>query len=311
MVDFEAICQQLNIQYWTYGKNNAEGCLTIHCPCCPADNPDPSRHGNLDPSTGKYACWRCKGSHPAVVIAKSARISVSAATELIRKNSSGVVDVKQEEVKRAERIKLPGSTIPLALHENYLTSRGFNVDELILNYGIRFTRMLEKWEGMDWGFRVIIPVFDSAYNLISFQGRDCTNKSAFRYLFPPKEKQVNDCKNVLYGSNLHPNRESVLVVEGVMDAWKLGKGAVCTFGSSVTRQQILELSKWKKVFLAFDNELNAVSHAREVAKELSALGTDVFLVDTDFGVADNGDIRDIGDLSMSEAQNFKKEILGY
>lgn len=309
MVDYESICKQLDIPYWTSGKNNVGGCLTIHCPCCPDDDPDPSHHGNLDPVTGKYSCWRCKGSHPSVVIARSAHISVQAASDLIRKYTTGSASVKREEVKMANSITLPGSFTPLDIHRNYLEGRGFDVGELKFYHGIKFTGMMEKWEGMNWQFRVIIPVFDRRNNLVSFQGRDVTGKQD-RYLFPPKEKQVRDCKTLLYGAELCGKKDALLVVEGVMDAWKLGAGAVCTFGSSVTQEQVLEMSHWRRVFLAFDNEPAAIEHARDVAKQLSSLGTEAFLVNTDFGLDSEGNVRDVGDLSFSEAREFMKDVLG-
>ena len=309
MVDYESICKQLDIPYWTSGKNNVEGCLTIHCPCCPDDDPDPSRHGNLNPADGSYSCWRCKGSHPSVVIARAAHISVQAASDLIRKYTTGVASVKREEVKMANSITLPGSYMPLDIHRNYLEGRGFDVGELKFYHGIKFTGMMEKWEGMNWQFRVIIPVFDRRNNLVSFQGRDVTGKQD-RYLFPPKEKQVRDCKTLLYGAELCGKKDALLVVEGVMDAWKLGAGAVCTFGSSVTQEQVLEMSHWRRVFLAFDNEPAAIEHARDVAKQLSSLGTEAFIVNTDFGLDSEGNVRDVGDLSFSEAREFMKDVLG-
>lgn len=309
MVDYESICKQLDIPYWTSGKNNVEGCLTIHCPCCPDNDPDPSRHGNLNPSDGSYSCWRCKGSHPSVVIARAAHISVQAASDLIRKYTTGVASVKREEVKMANSITLPGSYTPLDIHRNYLEGRGFDVGELKFYHGIKFTGMMEKWEGMNWQFRIIIPVFDRQNRLVSFQGRDVTGKQD-RYLFPPKEKQVRDCKTLLYGAEMCGKKDALLVVEGVMDAWKLGAGAVCTFGSSVTQEQVLEMSHWRRVFLAFDNEPAAVQHARDVAKQLSSLGTESFIVNTDFGLDSQGNVRDVGDLSVSEAREFMKDVLG-
>lgn len=308
MVDFEAICKQLDIPYWTSGKNNVAGCLTIKCPCCPPDDPDPSRHGNLDPETGSYSCWRCKGSHPAVVIARAGRISVSAAGELIRKNSDGRTSRRFEETVMAESISLPGSQVPQDIHRKYLEGRGFDVEELCFYHGIRFTGMMEKWNGVDWGFRIIIPVFDMRNRLVSFQGRALFEKQEPRYLFPPKSKQVRDCKTLLYGSELCAGMDRIVVAEGVMDAWKLGRGAVCTFGTGVSPEQVLEMSKWKKVYLAFDNEPAATEHARDVAKQLSALGTEAYIVNTDFGLNADGSVRDIGDLPMEEARHFMKSI---
>lgn len=310
MVDFEAICKQLDIPYWTSGKNNAPGCITIHCPCCPPDNPDPSRHGNLNPEDGSYSCWRCKGSHPAVVIARAGRCSVQAASDLIRKYTTGVVKPKREVVQMASSITLPGSHTPQEMHTKYLEGRGFNVEELEFYHGIRYTGMMEKWNGVDWGWRVIIPVFDRRNNLVSFQGRALFKQQDPRYLFPPKERQIRDCKTLLYGAELCGNNKDLLVVEGVMDAWKLGAGAVCTFGSSVTNAQVLEMANWRRVFIAFDNEPAAIEHARDVAKQLSSLGVEAYIVNTDFGLNPDGTARDIGDLPMDDASAFRRQVLG-
>lgn len=310
MVDFEAICRQLDIPYWTSGKNNAPGCITIHCPCCPPENPDPSRHGNLNPEDGSYACWRCKGSHPAVVIARAGRCSVQAATDLIRKYTTGSVKVRQEAVQMASSIILPGSHTPQEMHRRYLEGRGFDIEELEFYHGIKYTGMMEKWNGVDWGFRVIIPVLDRKNTLVSFQGRAIFKQQEPRYLFPRKEHQIRDSKTLLYGAELCGGNEDIIVVEGVMDAWKLGAGAVCTFGSSVTDAQVLEMSHWRRVFIAFDNEPAATEHARDVAKKLSSLGVDAYLVDTDFGLAEDGSVRDIGDLPLDEARSFRRQVLG-
>lgn len=310
MVDFEAICKQLDIPYWTSGKNNAPGCITIHCPCCPPDNPDPSRHGNLNPEDGSYSCWRCKGSHPAVVIARAGRCSVQAASDLIRKYTTGVVKPKREAVQMASSITLPGSHTQQEMHTKYLEGRGFNVEELEFYHGIRYTGMMEKWNGVDWGWRVIIPVFDRRNNLVSFQGRAIFKQQDPRYLFPPKERQIRDCKTLLYGAELCGNNKDLLVVEGVMDAWKLGAGAVCTFGSSVTDAQVLEMANWRRVFIAFDNEPAAIEHARDVAKQLSSLGVEAYIVNTDFGLNPDGTARDIGDLPMDDARAFRRQVLG-
>ena len=95
-----------------------------------------------------------------------------------------------------------------------------------------------------------------------------------------------------------------------MDAWKLGKGAVCTFGTSVTSSQILEMSRWRNVYIAFDNEPVAKEHAVDIAKELSSLGSNAYIVNTDFGLNADGSVKDIGDLVTDDARHFKSEVLG-
>jgi DNA primase len=244
------------------------------------------------------------------VLARAGHISVQAASDIIRKYTTGIVQVKHEKVEQATSIKLPGSHKPMELHTRYLTKRGFDVDELMYYHDIRFTGMMEKWEGKDWGLRVIIPVYDRKNRLVSFQGRDCTDRSACRYMFPKKEQQVQDCKTLLYGAELCGGTDKLLVVEGVMDAWKAGRGVVATFGSGVSKEQILEMAHWKTVYLAFDYEPAAQEEASGIAKELSTLGTAAYLVNTDFGLNEDGTVRDIGDLPLADARHFRDSVLG-
>lgn len=305
---WKELLDQLHIDYRLDGKNHIPGACTIRCPICGDKPTNPnSKHGNLL-DEGGYKCWRCSGAHPAIVISRAAGISVQQASDLIRKFGGNQVQVRRAEIERATEIKLPGSTKPLPLHTRYLEGRGFNPSDLEFYYNIRYTGMMEKWEGTDWGFRVIIPVLDIDGTLKSFQGRDATGKSALRYLFPPATKTIRDSKQLIYGANLCTRRSRVVVVEGVFDAWRLGPGAVATFGTSVTREQISILSNWEQVVLCFDPEPEAQAHAKEIAVELNAIGRNVVVACEDFGKNADGSAKDIADLSNDDAASLRRQL---
>lgn len=300
MIDYEKILEQLDIQYWTSGKNNIAGCFTIKCPCCD----DHSRHGNFDPETGSYSCWRCKGAHPTSVLALASGRPRQIVEKLVKQYSKG--DVKSVVKKEyASEIKIPGGLHPLPIQTKYLKDRGLDPDTLEFQYGIRYGRPGERANGIDVSFRIIIPVYDEFGTPIAWQARDTTGRSEFRYVFPRSSECLAESKNTLYGAHLCRDRKRIVVVEGVFDAWKLGNGVVCTFGTSVTEQQVRMMANWEEVVIAFDAEPEAQKHAREIAMKLAPCGVKVFIADTDLGKNDDGTARDIGDATPDEIKELR------
>lgn len=303
-VDYEKVLEALDIPYWTSGKNNIAGCFTIKCPCCD----DHSRHGNLDPQTGSYSCWRCKGTHPTSALALASGRPRAIVEKLVKQYTTGDVQVKKKKVYASE-LQIPGGTHPLPIQTKYLESRGLDPSALEFNYGIRYGRPGEKANGIDVSFRIIIPVLDEFGTPIAWQARDTTGRSQFRYVFPRSSECLEDSKNVIYGAHLARSRKRIVVVEGVFDAWKLGPGAVCTFGTSVTEKQVRALADWEEVVIAFDNEPEAQYHAQEIALKLAPCGVQVQIADTNFGFNEDGTARDVGDATPEEIREFR-EYLG-
>ena len=302
MIDYEKILNELDIQFWTSGKNNISGCYTIKCPCCD----DHSRHGNFDPETGSYSCWRCKGAHPISVLTLASGRPRTIVEKIYRNNKKG--DAKKKEAKvYASEIKISGGNTPLPVQKHYLESRGLDPATLEFNYGIKYGRLGERCNGIDVSFRVIIPVLDEFGTPISWQARDCTGKNELRYVFPKSTDTLDDAKKHLYGAHLCRNRSRIAVVEGVFDAWKLGPGAVCTFGTSVTEEQVRLMADWEEVVICFDNEPEAQQHAREIAAKLATV-TNVYIADTDLGYNDDGTARDLGDATAEEIAAFRENI---
>lgn len=88
------------------------------------------------------------------------------------------------------------------------------------------------------------------------------------------------------------------MVEGVVDVWKLGKGAVCTFGTKFTKKQIARLCKMNTVYIYYDPEPEAQEKARELANSLISV-PHVYII--------NGD-KEPGDLSRKEGVEIMREL---
>ena len=66
---------------------------------------------------------------------------------------------------------------------------------------------------------------------------------------------------------------SVVIVEGITDVWRLGPGAVATFGIEWTNEQALLLKNFARVFVMYDfEEEQAEEQAYKLGVTLSGLG---------------------------------------
>jgi DNA primase len=77
--------------------------------------------------------------------------------------------------------------------------------------------------------RLIIPVYLNG-EFVSFQGADLTGKADLKY-----KAGTDNIKSLLY--NYDGIEDVMVVTEGVLDAWRVGDNAVCSFGTSITDDQ--------------------------------------------------------------------------
>ena len=196
-------------------------------------------------------------------------------------------------------------------YKDYLAARGFDPDWIALEHGVLAAGprchwdagipLSEDWKGQWFSDRLIIPIHDHTGRLVNFQGRTIRKDELIRYKGARVDKVPMHHKHLLYGEH-RARRDLVVVVEGVMDQWKLGRGVVATFGTSLTVFQVLRLSRFRRVLFAFDSEPEAQAKAVRWAKEVAALGTKAEVVDLELGD------RDAGDLADTEAGAVRREL---
>jgi DNA primase len=133
---------------------------------------------------------------------------------------------------------------------------------------------------------------------VSYVGRDITGMSSMKYRPCPKEKEAIAHKSLLYGAHLVPD-QSVLVVEGITDAWRMGPGAVALFGQKTTPKQMLALSRFERIFVMLDED--AQRSADRIAANLAVLGREVEV----WKIA-----GDPADMAPEEADKLSREFLG-
>lgn len=281
-----------NIKYTTEGKHSRQGWMNMSCPFCIGN---PGHHLGYNLKAGFYTCYRC-GFHSNLEVIKSlSNISWGKAKEILREYSTySAYHKTKKKIKHATKIKIPSNGPFGPSYLRYLQRRGFDPYDLI-----------QKWDLMAGGpfgkqkWRIIAPIL---YNnsVVSYQGRDITEKTGIKYKACKETEEIIHHKNILYG--LDNTKKSCVLVEGITDVWRLGYGAVASFGIKTMSSQIFLLAEqFKKVFIMFDEDRNAQKAAEKIAWDLTSLGveTEICLIK-----------GDPGDLPQVKANLYKKQLLG-
>jgi DNA primase len=192
-----------------------------------------------------------------------------------------------------------------------LEHRGFDPDWIALEHGVKAAGPKCLWEGegatSDWkgswfSNRLIVPIRDKSGQVVNFQGRSILKDEMVRWKGPPVDRVPVHQKTLLYGHHACTG-DTVAVVEGICDQWRLGRGSVATFGTSLTVQQLRLLGGFRRVLFLFDSEPEAQARARRYAADLAALGRSVSVVDLELSGK-----RDMADLSEEEARAVRREL---
>jgi hypothetical protein len=189
----------------------------------------------------------------------------------------------------------PGFGPLLPAHKRYLKSRSYDSDTLVREWGIGGCGP----RGGRWAWRVAIPIKNAAGRTVAWQGRH-VGPAQPKYLFTPDEKCLEDPKTLLYGIDM-VDGDSVLVVEGVPSVWRIGAGAVATFGIDFKTEQFHMLRRFKRRFLMFDPEPAATRRAEQLASQLA-----VFPGETE--ILSGYDVQP-SELPEKEIRSLRKDLL--
>ena len=290
-----------NISYRREGKNTSVGWVNISCPMCD----DKSNHGGFNTRTGHYNCWKCGWHSTQEIISSLLDISQKEASE-IEKEYSVSASIRQI-MNDGEEKKISSSekslTLPsefknlLEMHKRYLSDRNFNPDMLERKYRLLGTGFAGKYK-----FRIIVPVFYKG-KIVSYQGRDVSGQSQTRYKACPRNEELIHHKDLFYNLDNVRNRRAI-IVEGVFDVWRLGDGAIATFGISTSLRQVVVAKKHLDyAAILFDNEPAAVMSAETFGNRLNAIGIKVDMIQI------NHNYKDPSEMPQDVADKFMKEVL--
>lgn len=304
MIDVRGLLDNLNIRWWDEGKNCNEGWVNINCPYCD----DPSNHLGISESSGAISCWRCPvtGGLTKLIPTLNPKISPSKARELVARYSTPALGRTAEigavpgEIGRTRgSLKIPENFRKLQppfppIAEEFLRRRGFH-PEVIAHE----KKLMISGNFGPYAYRIIIPIYYQGI-LVSWTARALGNfEPKYQELAP--EKSLIPPKNVLYGIDEARPSERIVIVEGPIDQWKLGGGAVASLGTKLSPSQlgILKLMQPSRVFILYDAEPDAQLSAEKAAQSIWFAKTEIVALDGD---------NDPGDLSSEDARNLMREL---
>lgn len=261
------ILRELEIDCWTEGNNVSVDSVNVQCPFCD----DHSNHCGIFIDTTRFHCWRCRttGSFE-YLLSILTPFSENECKNIIQNFDTsfrestidqirGILD-KEVEIRKSTKVEV--IELPQYFEEIIL-----NTDfPLLFKYLERRKISLETIMGAKCGIcrvgkymnRMIIPVFFEG-KPVAFQAADLTGLAEVKY------KTSNDeINNFLYNYDSIDKR--AIIVEGILDAWRIGREAVASFGTHLTepqRQLILD-KKLDELIMCWDGE--AYWDSREVVK---------------------------------------------
>lgn len=298
MFDARKFFEDNNIDYFEgdyYHKHCRPGFIQTECPRCTGN---PGLHLGFSDKGGFFVCWRCGWMPIEEAIKNFIGVGWGQAKDL--KKEYGGTSYRRIVQKRQKEqditVTLPAGTTALQeMHREYLKGRDLDPDEIDEIWDVYGTGPLGRYK-----YRIIAPIYYKGV-LVSYQGRDITDKSSKKYKACSKPRERIHHKDIVYGFDLAGR--DVVVVEGFFDAWRLGPGAVATFGTKYTHMQVRLLSQFRRVFILFDEtDEQALNNAYQLSFDLCSLNVDSEVVTI-------GEDKDPGEFTNDEASYLMRELL--
>ena len=296
--DFEKFCGAYGVEIAPAGNKHARsGWLNVHCPFCVGSR---NYHLGFEIARDRFRCWRCGPHKSAETVAKLANVTIGQAFNLI-KDYGGRTRVRRT-VRKIHKQDItvelpPGAEKMRHIHRHYLSGRGYDPAVLEDTWGLLGTRNTGTY-----GWRIVAPIYFQG-KLVSYQCRDITEKHGLKYMACKKENEAREHQSVVYGYDLVP-RDTVVICEGIADVWRLGPGAVATFGIDWTQPQANILRSFSTRLVLFD------AQERAAAKSAEKLATYLSAFEGVTEVLELEGASDPGDMDQSDADAFMKEIMG-
>lgn len=270
---FTEILDKYGVEYWTEGKYTRQGWIQLHCPFCTGGtNPDKPYMG-YNPTSNAITCWRC-GIHP---VGHTIQILTGVPWKEVKELLPDLeTDEYRKETKRLQgKLKLPKDLVEILgtrecrAHREYLYERGSLPGEIVRLWDIKGICTAPRL-----GWRLFIPIYHQG-RVVSWTTRGLTDKEP-RYVSASPEEEAISHKEICYGGDYVGAR--AIVVEGPLDVWRIGPGAIATLGTNVTLSQLAQIAQIPYRVIAFDVEPAAQERAERLCDSLSILPGETYKV---------------------------------
>lgn len=266
------VLDEAGISYCNAGEHHhvSEGWIGIDCPWCPPPRGNKGRFRlGINLETGKANCWVCGGKSLKAVLLKAGRISPKAVDSLL----AGVTIQRVSHVEHTGHFKPPTGIGPLQpAHKKYLKSRGFDPKQIEKLWNVQGIGIASR---LQW--RLFVPIMLDGRQ-VSWTTRAIGNRTP-KYKNAPSDQESVSIKDTLYGIDLV--RTTIIVCEGPTDVWRIGPGAVATFGVNVTPSQIDIIRRFPIRVLCFDSDVNKNRSVRSLAEALGMFNGETYQVELD------------------------------
>jgi hypothetical protein len=254
MSKVQDLLQQHGIDFLEDGHHHCRpGWVQIReCPHCHSDN----YHLGFNEDGRFFSCWRCGGHHPIQTLVLLG-LSDEEAKEVWKDR-----EYQTTKVELRKGLIEPNSRGPLqAPHRDYLARRGLNSKQIEAFWQVEGIGISHR---LSW--RIYIPVIQDGKR-VTWTTRAIGDFISQRYISASATEESVSIKKCVYGVDycLH----SVLIVEGPVDAWAVGPGAVALCGTAFTTAQVLRLAKIPFRVVCFDSSIEAQVRANRLCSQLS------------------------------------------
>lgn len=299
-IDMETWLDDQGLRYKVVRGSSGRQANIKECPCC--GNDKYKVYIGLD--TGLGNCFVCEEKFNRWKFIKSyLGTNNRAAIEHIKSVARDQGWRPPKRQSNAAELSATGLALPASLpmphmgrNLKYLDNRGITGD-IAGYFGLRFSHR-GRFDYLDddghpvtqdYSNRIIIPIFDLAGQLVSFQGRDITGTSEKKYLFPPGFASTG---THLYNGHNAIGAKRIAIGEGVFDVAAIkialdGEMAlrdvvpIGTFGkhlshgdedSQLAKLMALKTQGLEEVTFLWDGEPAAINAAIESALLLHTVG---------------------------------------
>jgi len=302
-MDIIQLYQDFSIDFVTEGhKHSRPGWVNVECPWCTGN---PGYHLGYELDGNFYYCWRCGWHRVIPTVSKLLKVVEAEAKNLLRQYGLRIakrIDGPVPIIQKLEFI-LPLNYPLLNHHKMYLERRGFDPERLESIWGLRSTSPLSMIDNIPYKNRILIPFFWN-YATVSFDTRSISKTASHekRYKACPKDREIIPHKQILYGRQ-DEWRETGICVEGPTDVWRLGTASFATSGIQYTDYQLHIMSQtFKRVFVLFDNDPQAIIQANKLVADLKFRGVDAMRMGMKMKT-------DPGDMTQDEANYLVKQLI--
>lgn len=289
---FTDILSEYNIPIAPEGHHHCRsGWVQIDCPFCGKDSH--KWHLGYSIEGGYFNCWCCGGHSVVNTIMEITGLPYNQV-----KKTLGNLEIEHfEKVKPTGKLVLPKGIVPLhymPAHIKYLQSRGFDWQEIERIWQIQAIPLAHR---LSW--RIFIPIIYHS-EMVSWTTRSISlNERITRYISTKENEESIPHHSLLYGEDFA--RHAIIVVEGCLDAWRIGPGAVGTFGTGYSLEQLERMARYPTRAICFDNEKEAQKRAKQLSNDLSAFPGDTYNVILDK--------KDAAEETKENIKKLRKEIL--